>query len=285
MHEFFHRLKDNDRVLLVGDTRQHQAVEAGTPYQQLQETGIQTVRLDAIVRQQDPALKEAVEHLSRGDIAGSSREARTQGRVHEIPARDERLRAIAREFAKDPQETLVVSPDNRSRREINQSIHRHLQTRGQVDHDEQRLRVLVARQEVTGADRQWAEQYAAPAMSCATRREARRIGSSRRVCARRASEREGESGDRRNRERRAAELRSAPPARRDAVPRGRAGVMREGDSVQFTAPDREQQVANRELGTIEKIDARAATSKCASTQAAPSHSTSKRIRISTTATR
>jgi len=42
MNEFLHRLKDNDRVLLIGDTRQHQAVEAGTPYQQLQEAGIQT---------------------------------------------------------------------------------------------------------------------------------------------------------------------------------------------------------------------------------------------------
>ena len=30
MNEFLHRLKENDRVLLVGDTRQHQAVEAGT---------------------------------------------------------------------------------------------------------------------------------------------------------------------------------------------------------------------------------------------------------------
>ncbi len=31
MNEFFHRLQEHDRVLLVGDTRQHQAVEAGTP--------------------------------------------------------------------------------------------------------------------------------------------------------------------------------------------------------------------------------------------------------------
>ncbi|MGH9685779.1 MAG: MobF family relaxase [Candidatus Acidiferrales bacterium] len=58
MNGFLHRLKENDRVLLVGDTRQHQAVEAGTPYQQLQEAGIQTARLDQIVRQRDPALKE-----------------------------------------------------------------------------------------------------------------------------------------------------------------------------------------------------------------------------------
>src|SRR5256886_762597 len=68
MNEFLHRLKDNDRVLLVGDTRQHQAVEAGTPYQQLQEAGIQTARLDEIIPQTDPILKEVVEHLSRGEI-------------------------------------------------------------------------------------------------------------------------------------------------------------------------------------------------------------------------
>jgi ATP-dependent exoDNAse (exonuclease V) alpha subunit len=50
MNEFLHSLKENDRVLLVGDTRQHQAVEAGRPYQQLQEAGIETARLDEIVR-------------------------------------------------------------------------------------------------------------------------------------------------------------------------------------------------------------------------------------------
>jgi ATP-dependent exoDNAse (exonuclease V) alpha subunit len=51
MNEFLHRLKENDRVLLVGDTRQHESVEAGRPYQQLQEAGIATARLDEIVRQ------------------------------------------------------------------------------------------------------------------------------------------------------------------------------------------------------------------------------------------
>ena len=54
MNAFLHRLQENDRVLLVGDTRQHQAVEAGTPYQQLQEAGIQTARLDEIVRAERP---------------------------------------------------------------------------------------------------------------------------------------------------------------------------------------------------------------------------------------
>ncbi len=37
--------------------------------------------------------------------------------------------------------------------------------------------------------------------------------------------------------------------------RGAERAFSEGDRIQFTAPDREQHVANRELGTIEKIEA------------------------------
>jgi hypothetical protein len=55
----FARLGPDDRVLLVGDIRQHQGVEAGRPFQQLQEAGMRTARLDEIVRQQDPALATA----------------------------------------------------------------------------------------------------------------------------------------------------------------------------------------------------------------------------------
>ena len=90
MNEFLHRLKDSDRVLLVGDTRQHEAVEAGRPHHQLQEAGIATARLDEIVRQKDPALKEVVEQLSRGNVREAFERLDTQGRVHEIPDRDER---------------------------------------------------------------------------------------------------------------------------------------------------------------------------------------------------
>jgi ATP-dependent exoDNAse (exonuclease V) alpha subunit len=43
INEFLNRLHDNDRVILVGDTRQHQGVEAGRPFQQLQEAGMHTV--------------------------------------------------------------------------------------------------------------------------------------------------------------------------------------------------------------------------------------------------
>ena len=60
-----------------------------------------------------------------------------------------------------PENTLVVSPDNESRREINSQIHRAMQGAGQVTDDEHAVRVLNARQELTGADRQHARNYEA----------------------------------------------------------------------------------------------------------------------------
>ncbi|MGH9643337.1 MAG: AAA family ATPase [Terriglobales bacterium] len=159
MNALLHRLRENDRVLLVGDVRQHQAVEAGRPYQQLREAGIDTARLDEIVRQKDPTLKEVVQQLARGDVRGAIEKLEDQGRVHEIVDRNERLSEIAREYAVRPEGTLVVSPDNQSRRDINETIHRTMQGAGQVDAHEEKYRVLVARQEITGADRQWVGQY------------------------------------------------------------------------------------------------------------------------------
>jgi conjugative relaxase-like TrwC/TraI family protein len=254
MNEFLHRLKDSDRVLLVGDTRQHQAVEAGTPYQQLQEAGIQTARLDEIVRQKDPALKEVVEQLSRGNVREAIERLDTQGRVHEIVDRDERLKEIAREYAKQPEGTLVVSPDNQSRMEINQVIHREMQTRGQVDGHEHKQRVLVARQEITGADRQWAGQYEHGDVVRYTRgSKTHGIEAGEYARVKRVNAKENLVTVKREN----GEQVSYDPRRLQGVTlyRETERVFSEGDRVQFTAPYKEQHVANRELGTIEKMDA------------------------------
>ncbi|MHB8500015.1 MAG: MobF family relaxase [Candidatus Acidiferrales bacterium] len=254
MNEFLHRLKDNDRVLLVGDVRQHQAVEAGTPYQQLQETGIQTARLDEIVRQKDPGLKEVVEQLSHGDVKGAIEKLDAQGRVHEIADHGERLKEIAREYAKQPEGTLVVSPDNQSRVAINQIIHREMQTRGQVDHSEYPMRVLIARQEITGADRQWAEQYDPGDVlryTKGSKTHGIEAGEYTRV------ERVNAKENLLTVKRESGEKVSYDPRRLRGVTlyRETERAFSQGDRVQFTAPNREQHVANREMGTIEKIDA------------------------------
>src|SRR6266481_666529 len=253
MNEFVHRLKDSDRVLLVGDTRQHQAVEAGTPYEQLQEARIQTARLDEIIRQKDPALKEVVEHLSRGQVKEAIEKLDKQGRVHEFADPNERLEAIAQEYAKQPEGTLVVSPDNQSRMEINRMIHAEMQKTGQVDHRERNVRVLVARQEITGADREWAEQYEPGNIvryTKGSKTHGIQAGEYSRVESVNAKENlltvRRESG----------EQISYDPRRLQGVTlyRETERVFAQGDRVQFTAPNRERHIANRELGTIEKID-------------------------------
>jgi ATP-dependent exoDNAse (exonuclease V) alpha subunit len=73
MNELLHRLDGDDRVLLVGDKRQHEAVEAGRPYRQLQEAGMHTARLHEVIRQKEPELKEAVEQLAAGMFTEPSR--------------------------------------------------------------------------------------------------------------------------------------------------------------------------------------------------------------------
>ncbi len=120
---------------------------------------MKTVKLEEIVRQKDPELKQVVEQLARGEVREALQNLDRQGRVHEIQGHDERIAAIAKEYSKSPENTLVVSPDNRSRAEINQRIHAEMQRRGLVSNKEREIRALVPRQDLTGAERTWAERY------------------------------------------------------------------------------------------------------------------------------
>src|SRR5581483_5051554 len=59
MRDFLQRLQPQDRVLLIGDTRQHQSVEAGRIFAELQDAGMNTATLNKIVRQKDESLRKA----------------------------------------------------------------------------------------------------------------------------------------------------------------------------------------------------------------------------------
>ena len=109
-----------DHILLIGDTRQHQGVEAGKPFEQLVNAGMKTAQVGQIVRQRNASeLRKAVEHLSRGEIAEGVALLEQQGRVTEIADAQQRIEAIAKSYAANPENTIVVSPDNASRRQIN----------------------------------------------------------------------------------------------------------------------------------------------------------------------
>jgi len=252
MREFLSRLATQDRVLLIGDTRQHQGVEAGRPFEQLQEAGMRTTKLDQIVRQKDPGLRSAVEMLATGQVSAAFDALRKQDRVKEIPDTQERVRAIARSYAESPEKTLIVSPDNVSRCELNIAVRRELKANGTIASEEQSLPVLVQRQDMTGAERSWASRYEINDVvryargSKSTGIEAGEYGKVVGI---------NSAANLLTVERSPGGLANYDPRRLLGVSVYRE-VTREfsvGDRVQFTAPDKALGVANRDLAVIRSI--------------------------------
>ncbi|HEY6803728.1 MAG TPA: AAA family ATPase [Pyrinomonadaceae bacterium] len=158
LHLFLKKAGLQSRILLVGDPAQHQAVEAGAPFEQLLKAGIRFARLDKILRQQSN-LKKPVELLSKKEAAAAVALLETQGRITEITDDIDRLKAIATDYVNNPKSTLIISPANSERVAINNLIHHKLQQRGTVGHENHRITVLVNRQDMTGPERTFALAY------------------------------------------------------------------------------------------------------------------------------
>ena len=101
----------NARVVLLGDTRQTKAIEAGRPFDQLQTAGMQTAVMAEIQRQKDPLLREAVALAARGDTQASLAHLRN---VKQVAGDLERRRQVAAEYARLPEDEAC--PDDHPRR-------------------------------------------------------------------------------------------------------------------------------------------------------------------------
>jgi conjugative relaxase-like TrwC/TraI family protein len=252
MRDFLQKIGPEDRVLLIGDTRQHQGVDAGKPFEQLVQAGMRAAELDQIVRQKDPELLRAVEHLSRGEVAEGIALLEQQGRVTEIADPQRRIAAIARSYADSPDNTLVVSPDNASRRAINQAVRAELQALGVVETEDFAFRVLTPRSDMTGADRTWAARYEVGDV-LRYQRGSKDLGIERQSYATviAISPKDNlltvEKPD--------GEHVTYNPARLHGISAYRE-IEREfavRDRLQFNAPNKELGVANRDLGRVEQI--------------------------------
>ncbi|MGI4827395.1 MAG: ATP-dependent DNA helicase [Janthinobacterium lividum] len=252
MRDFLAKIGLQDRVLVIGDTRQHQGVDAGKPFEQMQDAGMRTAQLDKIVRQKDPTLLAAVEKLSRNETAEGVAMLQKQGRVTQVEDREQRIAAIAKDYAAKPQNTIIVSPDNASRREINKAVRTELQEMGQVSLNSEFLPTLIPRSELTGADRQWAAKYhAGDVLHYST--GSKDLGIARRSYATVTSV--DPEQNRLTVTRQDGQEMTYDPKRLQGVSAyqeiGRD--FAKGDRLQFTAPSKDFSVANRDLGTIEKI--------------------------------
>ncbi len=253
MRDFLQKLQPQDRVLVIGDTAQHQGVDAGRPFQQMQEAGMRTAQLDRIVRQKDPALLKAVEHLAKNETQQGITLLQEQGRITELPDRRDRIAAIAKDYAARPENTLVVSPDNKSRQEINEAIRAELLQTGKLKDDGKVFRTLSHRSDMTGADRTWAARYNVDDV-------VQYNTGSKELGIERGSLTTVKAVDAK------ANLLTVERADGEVIaydPRRLRGVnvfceqerqFATGDRIQFTGSLKELSVANRDLATIERIE-------------------------------
>ena len=161
MDKFFRdAVKQGDRVLLVGDTRQHEGVEAGKPFARIQREQLTSgAKIETIRRQTKQADRQTVKNLSEGKIIEAVSEMRGRGQVVEVRDRAERHRAIVEAFAVKPEKSLIVAPRNADRQEINQKVHEALKTAGKVGKEETEIKILRPRSELGGIEREFAGAY------------------------------------------------------------------------------------------------------------------------------
>jgi conjugative relaxase-like TrwC/TraI family protein len=164
---FLDTLKAQDHVLLIGDddpnprkVGQHLSIEAGRIFQELQEAGLKTAHLNRLYRQKDPELKQVVLAFRNGRTHEALQLLATQHRIREYTSTRERYAAIANSYLEHPKGTLVISPDNRSREELNAAIRHRMRQIGMLKQDIAEFLTLVPR-DVSGVDRTQADSYRA----------------------------------------------------------------------------------------------------------------------------
>ena len=135
-----------ERLALVGDSRQLRAVSAGQPFRQLQEAGMGTALMDRIVRQRDPAMREAVEAVLARD-PGHAIEL-LDDNVHEVEMEELGRTAAEIWLELDPGSragTAVLAPTHELRARINDAIREGLADEGVLHGREIVIERLISR--------------------------------------------------------------------------------------------------------------------------------------------
>ena len=154
------RKLDVARVVLLGDTRQLRAVDAGQPFRVLQRAGMATTVMDEVLRQRDANLAAAVAHVRDGhpDLA-----LRTLGKRVQKTDRETLGEAAGRIWLALPDaaraETAVLAPTHAMRREIHATIREGLALEGSLHGRTLTIERLIGRR-LTRADAADIRSYA-----------------------------------------------------------------------------------------------------------------------------
>ncbi|MDE0332930.1 MAG: conjugative relaxase [Nitrospinae bacterium] len=121
------------RVVLVGDAKQLDAVDAGKPFAQLQAAGMKTAVMEEIMRQRDQDLKAAVEATLAGDVRRAFEKLGSN--VAEVKPDNLAGAAAARWLALPPEARAnagLMAPSHKIREKINAIVRERLVRDGVV---------------------------------------------------------------------------------------------------------------------------------------------------------
>lgn len=143
------------RAVLLGDTAQTKAIEAGRPFAQLQAAGMATAHLTDIQRQTNPELLQAVQLAAEGKTVESITHLT---HIQEIKEPPERYAQVVKDYAalapEERDNTLVITGTNESRHALNEGIRRELGLVGTG-----RVVDLLNRRDTTRAERGDSRSY------------------------------------------------------------------------------------------------------------------------------
>ena len=163
------------KLVLIGDQKQLDAVDAGKPFAQLQQAGMKTAVMNEILRQRDAGLKSAVEATIAGNIEKAFEKLGSN--VAEVKADNIAGAVAARWLRLSPEKrenTGVMAPSHELREGINAHIRERLVREGRIAGPFLTAQRLVSRG-YTRAEMAIAENYS-PGDVVAFHRGYRRIG-------------------------------------------------------------------------------------------------------------
>ena len=128
----------------MGYARQHHSVDRGDALRVLEDSGaIDQPALTRILRQQIPALREAIQDLSQGKTESGFDRLEAAGVIHEAEDGAERLDAIAAQHlaaVRDGVSSLIVAPTHAECRTIAERVREQLKAIGLVGLEDSQVR-------------------------------------------------------------------------------------------------------------------------------------------------
>lgn len=134
--------RQNARLILVGDTRQHASVDRGDALRILNTVaGIKTAEISKIYRQKNEVYKQAVEDLSVGDVASAFEKLEDMGAIKEIDPKKpyEMLVNDYLDTLKNKKTALVISPTRQQSDEVTEALRQKMKSSGMLGKKEKQM--------------------------------------------------------------------------------------------------------------------------------------------------